>query len=141
MNRRSFLYYTCAVGTISVAGTLTRCSSDDPSDENGNGGGNNTPRLTVNLDNELTTVGSSKTQNNVIIVRKTEGNTAAAFVALTSICTHEACTVGYQSAQNQFVCPCHGSTYNINGGVEVGPAMRALTQYTVSVNNNILTVR
>ncbi len=140
MNRRDFVSYTCALATVTAVGSLIRCSKDDDPDPGPGPGGGNNPRLTANLDSELTTVGSSKAQNNVIVVRTAEGNAPTSFIALTSVCTHEACTVGYQSGSNQFVCPCHGSVYSINGSVLQGPAPAPLTKYSVSINNNILTV-
>ncbi len=138
MNRRNFIYYSCALGVASVWGSLPGCSKDDDPDPSE--GGNNNPRLTADLNSELTTVGSSKSRNNVIVVRTAEGNLTGSFVALTSICTHEACTVAYQPSQNRFVCPCHGSIYNINGSVIQGPAPAPLNRYSVSIENNILTV-
>ncbi len=139
MNRRAFVYSSCAL--VLAAGTIgmVRCSKDDDPDNTGGGNGTNS-KLTANLNSELTTVGSSKSQNNVIVVRIATGNEPASFVALTSICTHEHCTVGYQSSQNRFVCPCHGSIYDINGNVLQGPAPSALAKYTVSITDSTLTV-
>ncbi len=137
MNRRNFIFYSYALAAVAVAGNLAGCSNgDDP----GGGNGNENPKLTANLNSELMSVGSHKSQNNIIVVRTAEGNTPASFVALTSICTHESCTVGYSAIQNQFVCPCHGSVYNINGSVVQGPAPSALRKYSVSIEDNILTV-
>lgn len=60
--------------------------------------------------------------------------TAGSFVAFNATCTHEGCPVSYAQSQNLLVCPCHGSQFNpANGQVEVGPAVTALTEYTVTV--------
>jgi cytochrome b6-f complex iron-sulfur subunit len=62
----------------------------------------------------------------------------ATVTALTAICTHEGCTVSNMSG-NQFVCPCHGSTFNASGSVAKGPANRALQQFPTQVANGVVT--
>lgn len=138
MNRRKFLYSSCAV--IFLAGTsgLTSCSEDDPG--NNNGGGGTGSKLTADLSTELTSVGNAKSGNNVIVVRTAAGNVPESFVALTTVCTHQACTVEYKSGSNRFECPCHGSIYSISGSVLQGPAPLPLTRYAVSIDGNKLTV-
>ncbi len=43
-------------------------------------------------------------------------------VAFSAICTHAGCTVGYQASSQEFICPCHGGTYNARTGqVLAGP--------------------
>jgi len=43
-------------------------------------------------------------------------------VAFSAICTHAGCSVGYQSSNQEFVCPCHGGTYSARTGrVLAGP--------------------
>lgn len=51
------------------------------------------------------------------------------FVALSLICKHKGCTV--ELTGNKFVCPCHGSEYDINGKVIEGPAKKNLDTYEV----------
>lgn len=142
MERRKFLTEMGqATATVCSLGFLASCSKsgDNPNPDPGGGGGGGT-RLTANLSTELTAIGSSKVSGNVIVVRTATGNTASSFSALSLICTHEQCTVGYDAADNDFKCPCHGSEYSISGAVTQGPATVALTKYTVSVNGNTLTV-
>jgi thiosulfate dehydrogenase [quinone] large subunit len=48
--------------------------------------------------------------------------TSATFVAFSAICTHAGCTVQYDPSTVQFICPCHGGTYNARTGrVVAGP--------------------
>lgn len=55
------------------------------------------------------------------------------FVALDSICTHAGCTVArFIVANNEMRCPCHGSRYDIEGHVVVGPAEEPLARFTTS---------
>ena len=64
---------------------------------------------------------------------------AATFVALTATCTHEACTVtGFNSPT--YVCPCHGSMFDLNGRVVAGPAPTALRQFPTQFANGVLTI-
>jgi cytochrome b6-f complex iron-sulfur subunit len=63
------------------------------------------------------------------------------FNAFTSICTHAGCTVsGYDTSNNQFVCPCHGSRFDVNGHVAQGPASASLQQFQTKFSNNLLTI-
>ena len=46
------------------------------------------------------------------------------FSALSLTCTHLGCTV--EQNQNEFVCPCHGSHFDLNGKLLHGPAAQPL---------------
>jgi Rieske Fe-S protein len=56
---------------------------------------------------------------------------ANSFAAMTAVCTHEGCTVTNFQDQH-LVCPCHGSTYDLQGAVVVGPAASPLAQFSAS---------
>lgn len=145
MDRRDFINDISQVTVAVCAGSLLAACSKS-SDNNaapgpgGGGGGGGSTLITADLTSELPEVGSSKTVGSVIVIRTTSGNTPSSFVALSLICTHEQCTVNYVG-DSGFKCPCHGSEYNVNGGVTMGPAPSSLKKYTVTVNNNTLTVR
>lgn len=53
----------------------------------------------------------------------------AQFVAVSLICKHKGCTV--ELTGNKFVCPCHGSEYDINGKVTEGPSTKNLDTHPV----------
>jgi thiosulfate dehydrogenase (quinone) large subunit len=58
------------------------------------------------------------------------------FVAYDAICPHAGCTVGYSSATNLIVCPCHGSEFDPSTGAVVRPpAARGLTPIQVAVDS------
>lgn len=59
---------------------------------------------------------------------------ARGFYALTAICTHQGCDVA--PAAGGFRCPCHGATYDLNGGNTGGPAMRPLEHYAMCTLGN-----
>lgn len=46
--------------------------------------------------------------------------------ALSAVCTHLGCITRYKSDEKVIACPCHGSRFDLEGGVVHGPAPRAL---------------
>ncbi|MCH9626896.1 MAG: Cytochrome b6-f complex iron-sulfur subunit [Chlamydiales bacterium] len=48
---------------------------------------------------------------------------------MTAICTHLGCTVN--AVETGFKCPCHGSTYDLNGANTGGPAPLPLVYYRI----------
>ncbi|MFL5741892.1 MAG: FAD-dependent oxidoreductase [Flavisolibacter sp.] len=51
--------------------------------------------------------------------------------ALNPVCTHAKCTVGWNSAEKTWDCPCHGARYGIDGAVLTGPARAGLEKIEV----------
>ena len=49
-------------------------------------------------------------------------------------CTHLGCAVPYDPARGQFVWPCHGSAFTMDGDVLNAPAPRPLDLFHLSVN-------
>jgi nitrite reductase/ring-hydroxylating ferredoxin subunit len=62
------------------------------------------------------------------------------FLALSRTCTHLGCSVPWDAGKNRFVCPCHGSTFSMNGEVLTAPAPRPLDIYPVRIENGIVKV-
>jgi len=61
-----------------------------------------------------------------LLVRQPGGE----LTAMSAVCTHAGCTVGYQNGQ--VVCPCHGATYDSrSGAVTGGPAPQGLARKRV----------
>ncbi|WP_346320688.1 Rieske 2Fe-2S domain-containing protein [Chitinophaga sp. YIM B06452] len=148
MERRDFLSNMGITLAIVCTGGLAACGGkgDDPQPDpppgNPPGGGSNA-RLTVNLSNQLTTVGSSIISGGVVLIRLAASNVPASFSAVTSTCTHQGCTL---SGVNGGIIECgsscgHGSKFNSDGTVNTGPATTALAKYTVEISGNTLTVK
>jgi cytochrome b6-f complex iron-sulfur subunit len=51
-------------------------------------------------------------------------------------CPHLGCSYAWQSAQSLFVCPCHGSEFELNGSVAHGPAEAPLSLYNFTRGSN-----
>lgn len=124
MDRRSFLKQTGAVALPLLAGCATAgIATHRVPARNG--------RAFVPVADfpELAAVGGAiKLQvegkgDPVFLVRVDEGR----YLALSSVCTHLGCQV--RKLPQSFRCPCHGSTYDLEGTVLRGPTQRPLARY------------
>ena len=61
----------------------------------------------------------------VYVVKKPSGET----LALSNICTHMQCDVHWDPALANFLCPCHGGLYDIDGKNVGGPPPQPLPQW------------
>ncbi len=135
LNRRQFVKQ--AGGMAGAGATFTfleRCASNDIRPGNIV---NFTIDLTSSSSAALQNVGGAIVKNGVIIIRKS----STEYVALSTVCTHESCTVNYNSSSNRLVCPCHGSIFSNSGQVIQGPATSPLPSYSTSVAGDVLTVK
>lgn len=57
------------------------------------------------------------------------------FLAIYRRCTHLGCAVPFDPASGQFVCPCHGSEFTMDGDVLNQPAPRPLDLFELSIND------
>ena len=76
----------------------------------------------------------------IIIIRKSDTE----FTVLSSTCTHQGCTVNDPNMSSKSIsCPCHGSRFNLVGGVINGPASSGLTSFASTFNSttNILSFK
>lgn len=73
-------------------------------------------------------LGTWKKKNSYIIAQDAKG-----FFAFSAICTHSGCLVNPPTANGQTFCACHGSKFDGNGAVLVGPAKTPLDHYAVTV--------
>jgi cytochrome b6-f complex iron-sulfur subunit len=60
--------------------------------------------------------------------------TASGFTALSLICTHLGCTV--ESKPEGFACPCHGSRFDPQGKVVLGPAAKPLNSLRTGITSD-----
>lgn len=62
------------------------------------------------------------------------------FLALSSTCTHLGCSLPWSAKEMQFICPCHGSAFDMTGNVVDAPAPRALDIYPLTIENSTVKV-
>jgi thiosulfate dehydrogenase (quinone) large subunit len=56
------------------------------------------------------------------------------YAAHSAVCTHAGCTVNYDPGSSEFICPCHGGTFNARtGAVVAGPPPSPLAAIPVHV--------
>ena len=98
--------------------------------------------LNINSSSPLSKAGSAallQFQNGVLLVDHPSANH---FNTLSSICTHQGCTITeYDPSSQNFVCPCHGSVYNSSGQVVSGPAGSPLPSYQSQYADGVLTIK
>ena len=66
----------------------------------------------------------------VWLINKSEAGSMpeeAEVIAFSAVCPHEGCEVAFRQGQEQFVCPCHGATFHLDG--------TALTQQELGKHN------
>lgn len=62
------------------------------------------------------------------------------FLAISRRCTHLGCTVPWVTENQQFICPCHSSAFDIRGAVVRSPASRPLDIYPITIENEVVLV-
>lgn len=126
--RRNFLRTAAivAAGTVAGAVVTTGVHADGATPDAAA-----TRALTLKDNAELQKIGGWKVVENgdekLIIARTDENN----FVACSAICTHRGCVVQYAHEAKQFVCPCHGARFDLDGNVTKGPAKRPLARHNI----------
>ena len=136
MNRRELIQRLLSGGAaITIAPFMIESCSKQSSNTGGSGS-------TIDLDltqpanSVLNNDGGSLITQNILVINTGSKN----FSAVSSICTHQGCTVAYNSGAGNIQCPCHGSVYTATGSNVSGPAPSPLKSYPVSLNGNILTI-
>lgn len=59
-------------------------------------------------------------------------------VAFSPQCTHLGCAYHWEEQTKEFLCPCHTSTFGLDGTVLTGPAPRALDRYKTKLEGTKL---
>jgi cytochrome b6-f complex iron-sulfur subunit len=148
LTRRTFCVQACGAISFATIGSMLSGCGGSPTSPSSSAPAlprinasvvNGVASITIDAASPLAVVGGAahiQTSSGAFLVARTAQTT---FIALTAVCTHEACDVtGFQN--QTYVCPCHGSQYNTSGAVVQGPATRALRQFATQFDNNILNI-
>jgi cytochrome b6-f complex iron-sulfur subunit len=95
-------------------------------------------QITIDKDQIPTGTAKEVTYNGiplVIINRRGSG-----FIALSRVCTHLGCLVGYDSFNSKLVCPCHAGEFDLEGKVLSGPAAKPLQRYPLKISSKQITI-
>jgi cytochrome b6-f complex iron-sulfur subunit len=71
----------------------------------------------------------------LLVAKRPEG-----YVVVTADCTHAGCTVAWRGSLSEWVCPCHGSRFAVDGKVLEGPAEEPLGTPRVKVEADHLAI-
>jgi len=146
--RREFCLNACQIATLAGAASLLAGCGGSPGSSADVG--TTLPIINATRTNGVTTVNidSASPLNTVgglafvqatgatFLVARTSQD---ACTALTTVCTHQQCTVQNVSG-NVYTCPCHGSQFDPSGRVVRGPATQPLHQFSSALLNNVLTI-
>jgi len=143
MIRREFCWLACRAASGLGATALAACATSPtepiaglPSVTATTSG--NTVSVTVDGVAALSSVGAAalvRTSLGAFLIARTA---ADSFTVLSAICTHQGCTVEGLSG-GEYICPCHGSAFSLQGAVLSGPANRPLQQFTSQFDGAVLT--
>jgi menaquinol-cytochrome c reductase iron-sulfur subunit len=67
-------------------------------------------------------------------------DSAGEVIAFDPQCTHLACAYHWESAHSMFRCPCHNSSFGLDGKVLEGPAPRPLDRYVTKIEGGKLLI-
>ncbi len=144
MDRRKFIGNLGGPVLTACAVCLGACSKSSDSPSGSSSGGNPPPNgsvnFTIDLNSQLTAVGSSLVQAGVIVVRLTAGSTPSSFTAVQVACTHQGTSINFNSGANKFICPLHGSQFSTNGTVTQGPAAANLKAFNIAISGSVMTI-
>jgi menaquinol-cytochrome c reductase iron-sulfur subunit len=66
---------------------------------------------------------------------------ASQVTVFSPICPHLGCRYNWNPAASEFMCPCHGSVFGVDGSVRGGPSPRPLDTLPVKIVDGVVYVR
>ena len=134
MNRRNFLETICKAGAgILVAGAAVDLSNVKTLVARARRVSPEVMEIPINLEDapDLRPVGGSyhlsveDLEREILVVHDAKDH----FTAVNIKCSHRGCDLNYEKSAQKFVCPCHGSEFDLAGAPLKGPATKPLTYY------------
>ncbi|MBO4272350.1 Rieske 2Fe-2S domain-containing protein [Microbispora triticiradicis] len=135
--RRAVIF---SAGGAGLAAVLSACSGGDSTatteaapagDQPAAGGGE------IAKTSDIPVGGGKVFKDQDVVVTQPEAGT---FKAFSATCTHKSCPVG-SVANNEIVCPCHGSRFSAkDGSVTNPPANKPLAEKKITVSGDSITL-
>ena len=131
MTRRGFLDYIVGAGALVLFGGMGATVTEyllPPHEKGGNGG----EALAVAA-SELAVGDAKKFEFNgkaALVIHMPTG-----FFALSAVCTHLGCIVGWDRDKKLIVCPCHNGIFDYRGNIVSGPPPKPLQSFQVAIRN------
>ncbi len=145
MNRRNFLswvgigglatYLPVAMVACSPQGETTSDSSGDTSPASNELEGFTNIATVQELDEQGSIV---KKEDKVVLFRDPA---TSSIVALSSVCTHQGCTVKWMQDKTNLNCSCHDTDFAVDGQVLKGPATEPLAPYEIKEKDGAIFVK
>ncbi|WP_068279018.1 Rieske (2Fe-2S) protein [Aldersonia kunmingensis] len=134
INRRTAV---AGAGVAAVAVAIAACSSSDDSSDTSTKSEPAPAGQSGNIVGKTSEVpvGGGAILGGVVVTQPSAGT----FLAFSPVCPHKGCNVD-GVAGGTINCPCHGSKFNLNGGVVTGPATTGLAPRSVTVDGDSLVV-
>jgi Rieske Fe-S protein len=145
MDRRKFLESVCAAGAgIAIAGNLIDITKVSKAIARSRKSAADVREIPINLIDvpELKPVGGTyhleveDTSQNILVVHASPDK----FIAVDIKCTHRGCDINYDGDGKKFICPCHGSEYDLYGRNTKGPAQKPLNYYHAELKGDEVNV-
>jgi Rieske Fe-S protein len=147
-SRRQFLQLAALAGGVAFVGGCANSSAPNlaasPASGTVPGGTNNPIKSIEKPDHSVIIPGGGKlAPETALAFVMGSGNPGILYAtkdgklkAISALCTHQGCTVRWQSADQPLICPCHGSKFALTGKVEHGPATEPLPTYAARKQGN-----
>jgi cytochrome b6-f complex iron-sulfur subunit len=130
LSRRSFMKFILGIlGTVAAieVGGISLSYLKSRSDENNTGG----LVLAGSIENFSPGTVTAFEKDGFFLIRDEKGD----FLAVHRRCPHLGCNVIWQPEVNQFVCPCHASSFDNYGDFESAPVPRPLDTIEVQIED------
>ena len=118
-----------ATAAVAVTAGLVACGKSDDNDAKPTSA-ESKPGAVVGKTADVP-VGSGKIFGDVVVTQANPG----VFKAFTAVCTHQGCALSGVT-DGKIDCPCHGSKFDLDGGVAKGPATKPLEAVQVAVKGD-----
>lgn len=140
MNRREFLRWVGVGGIASSLPIAIAACSDTKEAVSSPPAGEFTPIGTVaELDQKGQILNKDFSGSPVLIVR--DPNNSKTISAVNPTCTHKGCSVVWKAEEKNFVCPCHGAKFAIDGKIVKEPASKPLATYQAKIEGDSILVK